>query len=217
MNRLMAKNYSLVIILLLYLTTGQGQTKDQLKIIEKFKSTKNDSMFIMKYSDKKEFSFKIDIWLGRKLDEVDSIVFHSNVGDVVGPFETDTHYVWIKVVRADSSLKMRVGNIWINFKSNGWDSAYVKARKVLDKAIQEVPFDDLCTLYSEDNNKKYECDLGWFWDGMMVKEFSQEIKRRKKGDVFIVKTEYGWHVVKMLDDPRLDKISVKALPLYFQK
>jgi peptidyl-prolyl cis-trans isomerase D len=199
------------------MTGVQGQTKEQLKIVDKFKSTKRDSIFILKNSDKMEFSFKIDTWLGHKLDEVDSMVFQSKVQDVVGPFETESHYVWMKVVRADSSKKMRVGNIWINFQSIGWDSAYRKAKKILDEAMQGVPFDSLCKLYTEGNNMKQECDLGWFWDGTMVKEFSDEIKRRKKGDVFIVKTEYGWHVVKMLDDSRLDKIAVSAMPLYLKK
>jgi peptidyl-prolyl cis-trans isomerase D len=213
----MAKNYYPFIILLLCLTTAHGQTKDQLKIVDRFRSAKKDSIFILKYSDKKEFSFKIDIWLGRKLDEVDSMVFHSNVQDVVGPFETDTHYVWIKVVRADSSIKMRAGNIWINFQSIGWDSAYAKAKRIFDLAAQGTLFDNLCDLYAEDSNKKRDCDLGWFWDGTMVKVFSEEIKKRKKGGIFIVKTEYGWHVVKMLDNPRLDKIAVRAMPLYLKK
>ncbi len=39
-------------------------------------------------------------------------------------------------------------------------------------------------------------DLGWFEEKTMIKDFTDAIKKHKKGDVFITNTEkFGWYVI----------------------
>ena len=42
-------------------------------------------------------------------------------------------------------------------------------------------------------------DLGWFREGDMVKPFSDSCFLGKKGDVKLVATQYGLHIVQILD------------------
>jgi peptidyl-prolyl cis-trans isomerase C len=42
--------------------------------------------------------------------------------------------------------------------------------------------------------------LGWFGEGAMVSEFEAAVKRLKKGEISIpVQTQFGWHVIKLMD------------------
>lgn len=43
-------------------------------------------------------------------------------------------------------------------------------------------------------------DLGWFGKGQMVKEFEKAAFECTKGSVVgPVKTEFGWHLIKVID------------------
>lgn len=58
----------------------------------------------------------------------------------------------------------------------------------------------LATQFSECPSKKNGGDLGWFGRGQMVREFELAAFNGDKGTVVgPVKTEFGWHVIKVLD------------------
>ncbi len=68
-------------------------------------------------------------------------------------------------------------------------------------------FSDLANEYTMDGNRNG--DLGWFEEGMMVKDFENAIKAHKKGDVFTVDIpENKWYYVvfKTFDD--LEKVKL---------
>jgi peptidyl-prolyl cis-trans isomerase C len=61
-------------------------------------------------------------------------------------------------------------------------------------------FEDLAKQYSLDGSKDYGGDLGYFTAPEMVKEFSDAAFKLKVGEVSPpVKTDYGWHVIRMDD------------------
>lgn len=42
-------------------------------------------------------------------------------------------------------------------------------------------------------------NLGWFTRNQMVREFENACFSGKKGDIIKVKTQFGWHVIKIID------------------
>jgi parvulin-like peptidyl-prolyl isomerase len=71
-------------------------------------------------------------------------------------------------------------------------------------------FSDLANKYTMDGNKSG--DLGWFEEGMMVKDFETAIKDHKKGDIFTVDIpENKWYyvVLKTFDDIEKVKMIIK--------
>ena len=61
-------------------------------------------------------------------------------------------------------------------------------------------FANLAKQYSIDGSKKRGGDLGYFSRGMMVPEFEQVTFSLEKGQVSeIVKTQFGYHIIKRLD------------------
>lgn len=78
-----------------------------------------------------------------------------------------------------------------------------KANDVLAQVKKgEKSFEDLAKEYSEDTGSKDNGgDLSWFFRGQMVKEFEDaafSIESGKVGDT-LVKSEYGFHIIKVLE------------------
>ncbi|MFA5081570.1 MAG: peptidylprolyl isomerase [Hydrogenophilaceae bacterium] len=67
-------------------------------------------------------------------------------------------------------------------------------------------FENLAKQYSKDPTGKEGGDLGWLAPSNVVPEFSAAMVALKKGDYSKtpVKTQFGWHIVKLLDQRKLD-------------
>jgi peptidyl-prolyl cis-trans isomerase D len=94
----------------------------------------------------------------------------------------------------------------ILFKTVGKTDAEVaeirqKAEDILKQAKHGANFEDLAKKYSEDDGTKPKGgDLGWIVDGQTVPEFQQAAFTLPKGAISdLVKTQYGFHIIKVLD------------------
>jgi peptidyl-prolyl cis-trans isomerase D len=94
----------------------------------------------------------------------------------------------------------------ILFKTIGKTDAEIaeihqKAEDVLKQAKHGANFEDLAKKYSEDDGTKPKGgDLGWIVDGQTVPEFQQAAFSVPKGSISdLVKTQYGFHIIKILD------------------
>ncbi|CAM9222107.1 unnamed protein product, partial [Heterosigma akashiwo] len=63
-------------------------------------------------------------------------------------------------------------------------------------------------------------DLGWFGKGMMVPEFEQAAFQGKVGDLVKVKTQFGWHVLRVdeqsFEKPKPEPLAVRARHILVQ-
>jgi peptidyl-prolyl cis-trans isomerase D len=94
----------------------------------------------------------------------------------------------------------------ILFKTVGKTDAEIaeirqKADDVLKKAKSGANFEDLAKKFSEDDGTKPKGgDLGWIVEGQTVPEFQQAAFTLPKGSISdLVKTQYGFHIIKVLD------------------
>jgi peptidyl-prolyl cis-trans isomerase SurA len=81
-----------------------------------------------------------------------------------------------------------------------------KCQKVLDKIRGGEDFGEMALLYSEDaSSNKERGDLGYFRKGELVPAFEREALRLRVGEVSdIVRTEFGFHIIKLLDRKGMD-------------
>jgi len=85
-----------------------------------------------------------------------------------------------------------------------------RAEEVLKELKKGGKFEDLAKKYSEDKQTKDKGgDLGWLAQGQTVPAFEKAAFSTLKGGISdVVKTEYGFHIIKVLD-----KEAARTLPL----
>jgi len=115
----------------------------------------------------------------------------------------------------------------ILFKTLGKTDAEVaeiqkRAEDVLKKAKSGANFEDLAKKYSEDTTASKGGDLGWIVLGQTVPEFEHAAFSLPKGSISdLVKTQYGFHVIKVLDKETartksFDEVRSQILPIVLE-
>ena len=207
------KQIVVLAFLLAFSSLAFAQSAADLKLAEDFRKAADDSIFIQKHSAESFRIYMIDNQLDNSLTTDGATVFDLDPQQLYGPIETDSAYIWVKVIAVDSLYRMRAGNIFIDPKGSSAKKAKALAENILKQLQKGASYDAMCQKYKNDSNENFECDLGWFFQGRMVPEFENEILKHKKGDYFVTQTEFGYHVVKILDNPVKDRQQVRLVQL----
>lgn len=75
-----------------------------------------------------------------------------------------------------------------------------EAKQIMQKISAGDDFAKLAKMFSQCPSGNAGGDLGYFGKGQMVKPFEDACFKAKAGDVVgPVKTQFGWHVIKVVD------------------
>lgn len=160
--------------------------------VEDFVNKYSDNTYNKFYFTKKSFSSSYS----------DSIL-PKPAGAVFGPYIEGTSFVLARVVEhrmMPDSVKAQ--HILVQPNQNMDDSAAHKMADSLKLALDNgANFDSLALKYSADNsNNQTGGDLGYFAYGTMVPEFNEFcFIEGKTGEKKVVKTRFGYHIVKIND------------------
>ena len=109
------------------------------------------------------------------------------------------------------SEKIKVAHILIRTHNKMSDAeqqaALTKAQEAYSMVTAGKLFADVAKQYSEDTvSAKQSGELGWLSNGAIDPVFSAKIFEAKAGDIIApFKTAFGFHVVKILEDPQVVK------------
>jgi parvulin-like peptidyl-prolyl isomerase len=77
---------------------------------------------------------------------------------------------------------------------------FTDAQQILERLKKGEDFSKLAAEKSTCPSRRKGGDLGWFGHGMMVRPFEQAAFALQKGQLSeIVKTEFGYHIIKRLE------------------
>lgn len=74
-----------------------------------------------------------------------------------------------------------------------------EAKKLLEEIKKGGSFEELARENSLCPSGRNGGSLGTFGRGQMVREFEEACFSGKKGEIKLVKTEFGWHLIKIVD------------------
>jgi peptidyl-prolyl cis-trans isomerase D len=186
------------------------------KLFADMQASKNDSMFVAMNSDSKTpVSY---VRKGQLNPAIDSLVFTSAPGTFVGPVFSNGAYYAAKVIDAKVGPdSVKASHILINpATEGGLDKAKAKADSIKTLIQNGASFADLAAKYGTDATKDKGGDLGTFGRGAMVPAFEEAAFNGKPGDLKVITTQFGVHVIKIdsqKGSSRLVKVAVldKAL------
>lgn len=167
---------------------------------EEFVNTNDAESFVNRNSDLPY----ADRYFTKKMFQVpgaDSLLNYP-VGSVVGPYFDNGSYQMVKVLdKKQMPDSVKAQHILIAVNQGRDDSAAHKLADSLVAAIKTgASFDTLAKTFSDDqSNKDKGGDLGYFPQGVMVPEFNEVAFDGKTGDLKTVKTQFGWHILKIND------------------
>jgi peptidyl-prolyl cis-trans isomerase SurA len=136
----------------------------------------------------------------------ESAAYNNSVGDLVGPFKTQFGYHLLRIEdKRPARGQVSAAHIMVRFDPNDQDKAQEKAQSIYDNLQKGMDWDQQCRLYSDDQNTaKNGGQLRWFGTGQLVPEFEDAaFALETVGSISEpVKTQFGWHIIKLLDKKR---------------
>lgn len=157
--------------------------------------------FVSRYSEQgyRDFYFTKKTFTSPNADTI----LNQPVGAVYGPYLENGSYLLVKILEHRSMAdSVKAQHILVQPNQTMDDSAAHRMADSILAVIQSgaASFDSLAAKFSVDNsNNQKGGDLGYFSYGSMVPEFNEFAFMNKTGDMKVVKTQFGYHIVKLND------------------
>lgn len=186
-------------------TAAAFQSIQSLK--EEFKTTPDAGAFVTRNSSSLPFYDGYNSQAKIQIPNKDSIIA-AGMGNVYGPYLDGNAVVISRVVDVKTlpdSVKashILIGTIDPQTQQPKMsDSA---AKKIADSLFAVVKaggnFEQLALQYSDDQASKVKGgDVGYFVGGTMVKEFNDFCFDHKTGETGVVRTQFGYHIIRITD------------------
>lgn len=188
-----------------------------------FKTVKptEDSTYVITESDNRLFDMNFH-GKGTLSPEIDSTMFNAEIGTVVGPYRENEILKVSKLIAIKKSAdSAKVRHILIAFKGSGASESVTRSKEqaktmadsLLGLIKKRTKFNDLVEKFSDDGGKKMPPnkkegeyypgkggDYGWLNpNSQFVESFKNAGLYGKKGDVTVVESQFGYHIIEVLD------------------
>ena len=185
----------------------EAAKEDISKLLNDFATTSDNVEFVNANS---EISYTDRWYLKSDIPEIiANDVMELELNEIHGPYKDGDTYNLVKVfetrLMADSAKAKHILIRFQGLNTAPQDVVRTKdnAQKLADSILSVVKrdkskFDSLAAEYSEDlSNKDDGGDLGYFAPGRMVPEFNDFVFDNNAGDIGVVETDFGFHIVKI--------------------
>src|SRR5690554_2090407 len=168
-----------------------------IELAKELTTTDNDSLFASINSDTK---YPIAYYKKGDLSpNLDSALFNSSTGSVVGPFFSNGTYEMAKIIDSRMSPdSVSASHILLNPAAEGGiDQAKAKADSIKTLVQNGANFGTLAVEFSIDGSKNDGGELGTFARGAMIPDFENAVFNGKTGDIIILTTQFGVHIIRI--------------------
>lgn len=170
--------------------------QSMIELMNEFSNSTDDTSFVRLNSEQ---NVDPTYYKSKTLNPyIDSALFNAPVGTVSGPILENGYLVIAKKIGeklSPDSSKAR--HILLQPQSQQEVEVFRARRDSLFTVLKNGgDFAAIAAQYSADNSNKNDTgNLGWFTEGMMVKNFNDSVFSAKPGQLIKVDTEFGFHIV----------------------
>ncbi len=199
--------------------------KEAIRVADEFKKTdiSEDSMLMAQESENGNIVIQD---LSKKTMIIrDSSVYTAAPGTVFGPYNEGAYYKIYKLQAINSiadSAKVRHILVGINDpQTNQPKRSMPQAKREADSLLtlikeKKVNFEDLVVSFSDDMGSKTNGgDYGWFDENkQFVEPFKNAGLRGAKGNISVVETQFGYHIIEVLDVSKTRHTSYRVAQIF---
>jgi peptidyl-prolyl cis-trans isomerase D len=198
--------------------------KDAQRVANEFKgkTIKEDSAFMGQESENGNIS--IQSFNKKNMVVRDSSIYTSAPGTVFGPYNEGAYYKIYKLEAINSiadSARVRHILVGINDSKQQPKRTMARAKKDADSVLalikeKKVSFDTLVKTFSDDGGSfNNGGDYGWFDENQrFVEPFKNAGLMGTKGNISVVETEFGYHIIEVLDVSKTRHNSYKVAQIF---
>lgn len=166
-------------------------------------STDKDSLIIVNQSPNRTYQlidYKADETI-YNLDSAEKVrIANASVNETFGPYLQGRKFKYFKVKSKGNVELRKAKHILLQYDTTDANAVAENAARMdsLYNAVKSgADFGALAAKYGTDGTKAQGGDLGWFDRKTMVKPFADAVYNNSRGSLLKVKTQFGYHLVKV--------------------
>lgn len=201
----MTKVLSLILLIIISLRGfSQPRTITEMKLeIEK---SPNSPLYVKDVLKKK---FKLDTIVVTRTTHfnslADSLAYRGVLKKVYGPFNVQGQKFLVQILARIPNTFYKISQIFIDSSVFRYRIADSIGNAILTKLKnKQESFERLAQTYSMGGESSTQGDLGWVAKGSVLPAVDKQLAKSKKGDVFMVWSSNGLHIIKLTDGPKQD-------------
>ncbi|HVY74570.1 MAG TPA: peptidylprolyl isomerase [Puia sp.] len=142
----------------------------------------------------------------RFISLADSLAYKGKIKQVFGPYSgSPGGRFLVQVLAKVPNTFYRISQIYIDTSVFRYRVADSLGKAIIARINNKSDsFEHLAQTYSMGGEATTLGDLGWVARGSFLPEIENELRKRKKNEVFSIWTRNGLHIIKMTQDPKQD-------------
>jgi len=183
-----------------------SQPKSISEIKTELEKSPNSPLYVKDVLKKK---FKLDTVVVTRTAHfnslADSLAFTGVIKKVYGPFTIKGQKFLVQILARLPNTFYRISQIFIDTTVFSHRMADSIGNAILNKLKNhQESFERLSQAYSMGGEAATQGDLGWVARGSVIPAIDKILAKSKKGDVFMVWSANGVHIIRLTDGPKQD-------------
>jgi hypothetical protein len=201
----MLKFFCLIVLIINFLH-GYSQPKTMAEIKTELEKSPNSPLYVKEILKKK---FKLDTIIVTRTTHfnsvADSLAYKGSIRKVYGPFTMKGQKFLVQILARLPNTFYKISQIFIDTSVFRYRIADSIGNSILSKLKNhQDSFEHLAQTYSMGGESSTQGDLGWVARGSIIPAIDKQLAKAKKGDVFMVWSSNGLHIIKLTDGPKQD-------------
>jgi parvulin-like peptidyl-prolyl isomerase len=200
--------FKVVSLILLIFTTLHGfcQPKTMAEIKAEIEKSPNSPLYVKDILKKK---FKLDTVVVTRTTHfsslADSLAYRGSLKKVYGPYTIHGQKFLVQILARMPNTFYKISQIFIDTSVFRYRIADSIGNSILNKLKnKQESFERLAQTYSMGGESSTQGDLGWVAKSSVIPAIDKQLAKSKKGDVFMIWSANGLHIIKLTEGPKQD-------------